>query len=490
MHKEDVDKQSERPLQMICYGAPGTGKSFTIDSNVDDDNSIRITFHPDSDYASFVGAYKPTMASMPVRAFVGTVVHHAKNASDKLAYEQKIVYRYVPQAFLKAYTAAWKNYPANKPYFLIIEEINRGNCAQIFGDLFQLLDRNNSGSSSYPISADEDIRQYLNDFFGETASDTHPEYLTEDERNAIRDFELIKDNGNVVKTGESILNGSKLLLPPNLHIWGTMNTSDQSLFPIDSAFKRRWDWEYMPIVYNPTDKRTGQPIDWKFRVGDDLYSWGEFLEKINPEIYALTESSDKQMGYFFAKADHITGIISESVFLNKVLFYLWTDVLKDYAIDSKIFINPETNKPFAFTDFFEQANALAQFVAGLDLPKANDPINDKLSDAVAEKVNNKFSVTFNDGEKINTGTKSNIYIQALKKIGLEKAAETFDKKGYKLPLVTKEPVDTNNPTRRYQEVDGWHILLGPDVHPYYRKLQILNSELNLGLVIERDETAD
>ncbi len=488
MHKEDVDKQGECPLQMIYYGAPGTGKSFTIDSNVDDDNFIRITFHPDTDYASFVGAYKPTMASMPVRAFVGTVVHHAKNASDKLAYEQKIVYRYVPQAFLKAYTAAWKNYPANKPYFLIIEEINRGNCAQIFGDLFQLLDRNNSGSSSYPISADEDIRQYLNDFFVETASDTHPEYLTDEERNAIHDFKLVKDNGKEVEIGESILNGLKLLLPPNLLIWATMNTSDQSLFPIDSAFKRRWDWKYMPIVYNPTDKRTGQPIDWKFRIGDSLYSWGEFLKKINPEIYALTESSDKQMGYFFAKADPKTGIISESVFLNKVLFYLWTDVFKDYAIDSEVFTNPETNEPFIFTDFFEQDNALAQFVAGLGLRVANVSINEELPET--EKVNNNFSVTFKDGEIINMGAKSNIYIQALKKIGLEKAAEVFNEKGYKRPLITKEPVETNNPTRRYQEVDGWHILLGPDVHPYYRKLQILNSKLDLGLVIEHDEAAD
>ena len=361
------------PLQIIYYGAPGTGKSFTIDDKTDDENSVRTTFHPDSDYASFVGAYKPTMEYDDIH-YVNSdgVVRYTnpdKNREGRVhpGTEKKIVYKYVPQAFLKAYVAAWSN--LDTPYFLIIEEINRGNCAQIFGDLFQLLDRNNAGSSSYAIHADEDISQFLSsDNKGFAA-------LSDEQKDAIRAFELHKDNGKTQAVGQNILDGKLLLLPPNLYIWATMNTSDQSLFPIDSAFKRRWNWKYMPIEYNPLDKKTQQPIDWKFQIGDNLYSWGQFLGKINPEIYTLTESSDKQMGYFFAKADNATGIISEDVFLNKVLFYLWTDVFKDFDVSSELFKNKKANRSFRFTDFFEDSEALGNFIANLNLDIVEIDIN-------------------------------------------------------------------------------------------------------------------
>lgn len=365
----------DQPLQLIYYGAPGTGKSFTIDKETNEKNSVRTTFHPDSDYASFVGAYKPTMAPMPVHAFVGTTVHHAKNAENKEAYEKKIVYKYVPQAFLKAYVEAWKRYAAGEdnPYYLVIEEINRGNCAQIFGDLFQLLDRNNMGCSSYAISADEDIAQFLRE------DDKGFGKLTEEQRNTISGFVLKKDSKVEEKIGSEILNGSKLLLPPNLRIWATMNTSDQSLFPIDSAFKRRWNWEYMPIEYDPTDKNTGERLAWKLEVRGKMYYWGQFLDYINPKILKLTMSEDKQMGYFFAKPDKRgtdgrLDIISEKVFVNKVLFYLWTDVFKDYDLTEEPFVyENETSKaktPYRFTDFFSTkgADMLAKFVEGFKLP--------------------------------------------------------------------------------------------------------------------------
>ncbi len=357
----------DEPLQVIYYGAPGTGKSFTIDDKTDDKNSVRTTFHPDSDYASFVGAYKPTMENVPINSIYGESVQFATGKNGHPGTEKKIVYKYVPQAFLKAYVAAWSN--LDTPYFLIIEEINRGNCAQIFGDLFQLLDRNNAGSSSYAIHADEDISQFLSsDNKGFAA-------LSDEQKDAIRAFELHKDNGKIQAVGQNILDGKLLLLPPNLYIWATMNTSDQSLFPIDSAFKRRWNWKYMPIEYNPLDKKTQQPIDWKFQIGDNLYSWGQFLGKINPEIYTLTESSDKQMGYFFAKVDNATGIISEDVFLNKVLFYLWTDVFKDFDVSSELFKNKKANRSFRFTDFFEDSEALGNFIANLNLDIVEIDIN-------------------------------------------------------------------------------------------------------------------
>lgn len=368
LSNEDAKSKSiDKPLQLIYYGAPGTGKSFTIDQVTNENNSVRTTFHPDSDYASFVGAYKPTMAPMPINAFVGTTVHHAKNAENEKAYEKKIVYKYVPQAFLKAYVEAWKRYAAGEdnPYYLVIEEINRGNCAQIFGDLFQLLDRNNTGCSSYAISADEDIAQFLRE------DDNGFGKLNEEQKEAIGKFRLKKDSGVEEQIGPEILNGSKLLLPPNLRIWATMNTSDQSLFPIDSAFKRRWNWEYMPIEY---DKK-----DWTFVIGDKRYSWGEFLKVINPKIFKLTMSEDKQMGYFFAKPDKKSkedlkenDTISEKVFVNKVLFYLWTDVFKDYDLTEEPFVYEKEDKSktaFRFTDFFpvEGNQKLIDFVRGMGL---------------------------------------------------------------------------------------------------------------------------
>lgn len=384
-----IEKSSKSvPLQQIYYGAPGTGKSFTIDNFTDDENSVRTTFHPDTDYASFVGSYKPTMKDMPLSAFVGKEVHRAQPQGEHPGTEQRIVYKYVPQAFLKAYVSAWSK--LDTPYYLIIEEINRGNCAQIFGDLFQLLDRNNSGCSSYAINADEDISKFLKEDKKGFAS------LSQEQRDAIAAYVFVKDNGERRTVGEKILDGTILLLPPNLHIWATMNTSDQSLFPIDSAFKRRWNWKYVPIDTNPIDKNTKQPLNWKFEVAGNLYSWGKFLEKMNPEIYSITESSDKQMGYFFAKADPSTGIISEEVFLNKVLFYLWTDVFKDYDVSSEIFKNEKENRSFRFTDFFEDADALANFIdnCGLEVVDIIADIED-IQNVNGKSVQPQFLV---DGE--------------------------------------------------------------------------------------------
>lgn len=217
--------------------------------------------------------------------------------------DSKIVYSFVPQAFLKAYVAAWKN--QDQPVFLVIEEINRGNCAQIFGDIFQLLDRKN-GVSEYPIKADQDIRDYLaKEFAG---------------------YEL----------DAKILSGEELVLPANLHIWATMNTSDQSLFPIDSAFKRRWDWKYMPIH--------DEGKDWTIALSDVEYDWWDFVEKINNVIDEMTSSEDKKLGYFFCKA--CDDKINKETFVNKVIFYLWNDVFKDNGLSDKAFKDGEGKLTF------------------------------------------------------------------------------------------------------------------------------------------------
>lgn len=389
LSNEDAKSKSiDQPLQLIYYGAPGTGKSFTIDQVTNENNSVRTTFHPDSDYASFVGAYKPTMENVRMsKTFTsskeGTYAEYVQKTDSHPGTEKKIVYKYVPQAFLKAYVEAWKRYSAGEdnPYYLVIEEINRGNCAQIFGDLFQLLDRNNMGCSSYAISADEDIAQFLcEDKKGFALKGPEDKAgLTKEQQDAISAFVLKKDSGVEEQIGPEILNGSKLLLPPNLRIWATMNTSDQSLFPIDSAFKRRWNWEYMPIEYDPTDKNTGERLAWKFEVRGKTYYWGKFLDYINPKILKLTMSEDKQMGYFFAKPDKRgtdgrLDVISEKVFVNKVLFYLWTDVFKDYDLTEDPFVyeneGSKTRTAYRFTDFFSTkgVDMLAKFVEGFKLP--------------------------------------------------------------------------------------------------------------------------
>lgn len=468
-------------LQQIYYGAPGTGKSFTIDNLTNDDNSVRTTFHPDTDYASFVGAYKPTMKSVKMSAFVGKEVQFAQPQQGHPGTEQRIVYKYVPQAFLKAYVAAWSN--LNTPYYLIIEEINRGNCAQIFGDLFQLLDRNNAGSSSYAINADEDITKFLKEDMNGFAS------LSQEQRDAIAAYELVKDNGEKRAIGGKILDGTLLLLPHNLHIWATMNTSDQSLFPIDSAFKRRWNWKYVPIDTNPLDKRTQQPLNWKFEVASNLYSWGKFLEKINPEIYSITESSDKQMGYFFAKADPATGIISEEVFLNKVLFYLWTDVFKDYDVSSEIFKNKKENRSFRFTDFFEDAAALANFIENCKLESEEiEPQNAEDEEKQSRrKPYTSLSVSFPDGTIVKEDTIFGTFRTAIEKIGIDKISDFAKsapvmRKG--LPIIdTQEQQVLLDANYTYEQVGNYFVLSQIKNVSYRKFLEDASKALNLNINI-------
>lgn len=302
----DTTQKTPHSLQQIFYGAPGTGKSHKVkeitgeDKEGDKPNVFRTTFHPDTDYASFVGCYKPVMKPVPDK-------YQAVAGRD-----EDIAYEFVPQAFTDAYVYAYNH--ANEPTYLVIEEINRGNCAQIFGDLFQLLDRNENGTSDYKIKADKDLAKYL------SAS-------------------LNSEDG--IKDG-------KLSLPANLYILATMNTSDQSLFPIDSAFKRRWDWEYVAIDYNEHKSSA-----FEIKIGVDTYSWVEFIKKVNKRIYDVTQSEDKMMGNFFIKSS-----VDQKQFCSKVMFYLWNEVLKDEVENTKYFFyedkgNNQTAK-FTFTDIYSE----------------------------------------------------------------------------------------------------------------------------------------
>ena len=399
-----------KSLQQIYYGAPGTGKSNKIKEEVDNLGKIhfRTTFHPDSDYSTFVGCYKPKShkknmlngnginetqllssfidSNSPkynrmnkARYLYEALVHtkdirdlglDAQMVADKLnakgftgcAYtteatcmynifdwlkedgyivENKITYEFTPQAFLKAYTEAWKHQATGDPVYLIIEEINRGNCAQIFGDIFQLLDRDPQGFSRYEISPDSDIQDYIGSL-GLSISG------------------IVNSEGKDVSA--EIASGEILKLPDNLYIWATMNTSDQSLFPIDSAFKRRWEWKYIKIKEGKDEK--GNKLDWKVDVKMDesgtLLSWWDFIKKINEIIASMTSSADKQLGYFFCCAKD--GVIDEETFVSKVIFYLWNDVFKDYGFeDASLFRyttkdedEKDTEKDLTFPDFYDE----------------------------------------------------------------------------------------------------------------------------------------
>ncbi len=319
------------PLQQIFYGAPGTGKSHTIKDYTKGKDVIRTTFHPDSDYSTFVGAYKPTTKEVKLRDVSGHVVLE----DGKEVVEDKIVYEFVEQAFLQAYINAWTKYAEAKDgerpkeQYLIIEEINRGNCAQIFGDLFQLLDRNDAGFSDYPIKADNDMAEHLKKALGNL------EIKAKERINGLYPEEY----DDVIA---EVLEGKVLLLPNNLFIWATMNTSDQSLFPIDSAFKRRWEWKYIPI--------SNAEKGWVIKTNGNIYDWWAFLDKINGVVCDTTSSEDKKLGYFFAKADS-NGVISADKFVGKVAFYLWNDVFKDYGFDNDIF-KGDDGKTIAFQEFF------------------------------------------------------------------------------------------------------------------------------------------
>ena len=322
-------------LQQIYYGAPGTGKSKAIKDLTFGEDIIRTTFHPDSDYASFVGTYKPITEEVVLRDCYGKKV--IDDETKEVVKEERIAYKFIPQAFLEAYVEAWKKLGSGKKQYLIIEEINRGNCAQIFGDLFQLLDRNEYGFSDYPIVADKDMQKYLEKEF-EGWEITNKDKINQ-----------LYGEANMVSL---ILKGKRLVLPSNLYIWATMNTSDQSLFPIDSAFKRRWDWKYVPIREG-RDKETNAPLNWYINTGDKQYKWWSFISKVNKLIGPLTNSEDKKLGYFFCKAKD--GEIDADLFVSKIIFYLWNDVFKDYGFDDKDF-QDEEGKILSFDRFYQDVN--------------------------------------------------------------------------------------------------------------------------------------
>jgi len=477
--------------QIIYYGAPGTGKSYKIQEITETtDNFTRTTFHPDSDYSTFVGCYKPSMESkeeyyerlcdinylaqllkseyyesdkktVVVDSFAVKYAEYLDGIYGKVslndlcekaeiptgyatkirddinlyhsyvknvAKPSKIAYSFVPQAFLQAYVKAWKN--QEEPYYLVIEEINRGNCAQIFGDLFQLLDRDKSGKSTYGITPDKDIANYLKKEFEHT--DNLP---------------------------EKIKSATMMMLPSNLYILCSMNTSDQSLFPIDSAFKRRWDWEYVPIE----DAGKKHYI----KIGNLNYDWWNFIETINEKIDALTGSEDKKMGYWFVKPQNDDKVITAKQFVSKVMFYLWNDIFKDYYGNNQCIFKVKNadgtieKKPFTYFFGSDAENRIKAFMAYNKIePVTVDDIEDDNDDddAVSNQENNlQDSATQTKRRALWTE-----FNQIMKSMGRTEAQrEASVKSNYDIRFKTsgfniKNTVHTtsfpNNPTSVYSEI--------------------------------------
>lgn len=478
------DLSDKKTLQQIFYGAPGTGKSHAINELTTGKDVIRTTFHPDTDYSTFVGAYKPTTKSVPVTTVIGTEAVPVKGKDGKEMKEDKIVYEFVSQAFMQAYVEAWKKYctvqEGEEPVdeYLVIEEINRGNCAQIFGDLFQLLDRGDEGFSEYPIKADSDMKKQLK-----------KEFAGLEIKDKVSINDLFKGKDIVAQ----VLEGEVLLLPNNLYIWATMNTSDQSLFPIDSAFKRRWDWYYVPI--------SNAEKNWTIEVNGAKYDWWNFLQAINDRVYDATYSEDKKLGYFFCKADD--GIISSSKFVSKVIFYLWNDVFKDSEFEGSAF-RDENGEKLSFDKFYSVDNGKVKvneekvelFLKNLELEPVSENDEDNSEDGFETEGDRTlprspkvFAVTFPDGTVINEANKFETYHKVLSKIGIEKVeniAEEMKYHRHHTPLVTKSKHEAilNDSTYNYIQEGNYYVVKGINQITMYRMVMLLNDRLNLQLKVQ------
>ena len=272
---ETESSSSIKGYNKIVYGAPGAGKSASV-SEIVGENYIRTVFHPETQYSDFIGCLKP----------------HKDSSSGNITYS----FRKGP--FIQILEKALLH--PDTHYFLVIEELNRANTAAVFGEIFQLLDRDDEGKSEYPILIqDEDLYDALK----ETLDSEH-------------DF--------IVKR--------QLIIPSNLSIIATMNSSDQAVFPLDTAFKRRWIFEYLPIDF--TNCATGEvPIHHA-----DLphVEWKTLAQTINTVLVQLKVIEDKLIGPWFIKDSDLVDGQAEQTFIGKICSYLWDDALK-YKNKDEIF---------------------------------------------------------------------------------------------------------------------------------------------------------
>ncbi|EAR6240443.1 type II restriction endonuclease subunit R, partial [Salmonella enterica] len=298
-------------VNKIFYGAPGTGKSHRINEILGSSKYIRTVFYPDMLYSDFVGSLRPR-----------TIEDSEKN--------KKVIYEYRAGPFLRALILALNS--KDEQVYLVIEEINRASASAVFGELFQLLDRNEFGESKYEIDInDPDMLDYINE-----------------------------------RVNDKLLS---LRIPQNLSILATMNSSDQAVMPMDTAFKRRWQFEYMLIDYSNATK--GEiPINIyneDANIETINITWGNFSKILNDELKELNVPEDRLLGHRFLDDNELkTKEKATETVAGKLLVYLWDDVLR-HGKKSLIFRTEE------FKTFGELHNA---FLSGK--PIFNDTIEEKI----------------------------------------------------------------------------------------------------------------
>lgn len=292
---ENNDAISKMDLEqnLIYFGAPGTGKSYQMNMLVkerfDEDKMRRVTFHPDYTYAQFVGSFKPY--SDPEKG-------------------NEITYKYITGPFLDTYLEAITHPDSN--YVLVIEELNRANPAAVFGNIFQLLDRGEHGNSEYSVATQAEMRTCIGDYFDK---------LCPEEQEAIENY-----YDDVGYEGFRKMSMEHLIIPSNMYIWATMNSADQGVYSMDTAFKRRWDFEYLGLD-------DGEEIVCDYDIPDGgigrTVKWNELRKAINKKLKFAKVNEDKMLGPFFIPPK----VLAEpegfsSVFKGKVLLYLYEDAAK------------------------------------------------------------------------------------------------------------------------------------------------------------------
>ncbi|MER2997387.1 AAA family ATPase [Pontibacter populi] len=281
-----VNTQLNLPHNWIVYGAPGTGKSNYLDAKANalfaEDNRLRVTFYPDYSYSKFVGTYKPVPVYKTVPSADNSVYYdyERREHTGETRREPIIDYKFVPGPFLTQLVKALKS--PSEPVLLQIEEVNRANAAAVFGEVFQLLDRDN-GRSCYSVGLSKEAMKYIQDevegFCSETVS-----------------------------------------LPSNLYLWATMNSADQGVLPLDSAFKRRWVFKYLPL-----NRNAGVISDWSFNISGVEFSWALLREIINTKLASEKVSEDKLLGPFFISRS----VLSDTdAVISNLLLYLREDVVR------------------------------------------------------------------------------------------------------------------------------------------------------------------
>ncbi|MFR0604660.1 McrB family protein [Bifidobacterium pseudolongum subsp. globosum] len=321
VHQEQIEADVSRPHNWILFGAPGTGKSYVIDQAAKQYPHCRVTFHPDYTYAQFVGAYKP--------------VPSQQTASG-------ITYGFVPGPFVNTLTESLEN--PNTPHILIIEEINRADPAAVFGDVFQLLDRNDEGSSEYSVRTSQELKDYLQGKLSANAKET---------------LRALIVNLDQSETDAPAYDCSEIAIPNNMYIWASMNSADQGVFPMDTAFKRRWTFQYLPI---DSDNGILQSADGAFL----SEHWDEIRTNINKLLKSQGRDipEDKLLGPYFLSARELHNDDEDAeqnaqnfvhVFASKVIMYLFEDAAR-YCRAQVFRIPDESQEQLYLSDLLRNLN--------------------------------------------------------------------------------------------------------------------------------------